>query len=54
VTTIALTGATGFVGRQILRALIERGCQVRVIKRPGSPLPDWDHQNRIEIAEVVP
>jgi dTDP-6-deoxy-L-talose 4-dehydrogenase (NAD+) len=51
-STIALTGATGFVGRQILRALIERGCQVRVVQRPGSPLPDWADQNRIEIADT--
>jgi dTDP-6-deoxy-L-talose 4-dehydrogenase (NAD+) len=52
VTTIALTGATGFVGRQILRALIERSCQVRIIKRPGSSLPDWADQTRIEITET--
>lgn len=51
-TTFALTGATGFVGRQILRALTERGCRVRVIKRPGSRLPDCDNRNRIEIAEI--
>ena len=51
-TTFALTGATGFVGRQILRALTERGCRVRVIKRPGSRLPDCDNRNRIEIAET--
>ena len=51
-TTFALTGSTGFVGRQILRALIERGCRVRVIKRPGNRLPDWDNRNRIEIAEI--
>lgn len=51
-TTFVLTGATGFVGRQILRALIERGCRVRVIKRPGSCWPDCDNRNRIEIAEI--
>ncbi|MEA3642798.1 MAG: NAD(P)-dependent oxidoreductase [Lamprobacter sp.] len=39
---IALTGATGFVGRQILRALVERDQPVRIIKRssadsPGAP-----------------
>jgi dTDP-6-deoxy-L-talose 4-dehydrogenase (NAD+) len=33
---ILLTGATGFVGRQILRALGERGCRVRLIVREGS------------------
>lgn len=33
---ILLTGASGFVGRQVLRALAERGCKVRVVARPGS------------------
>lgn len=30
-----LTGATGFVGRQVLRALGEKGVQVRVVVRDG-------------------
>lgn len=33
-TTIALTGATGFVGRQILARLLDRHARVRVIRRP--------------------
>jgi dTDP-6-deoxy-L-talose 4-dehydrogenase (NAD+) len=32
---ILLTGATGFVGRQVLRALAERGCPVRAVVRAG-------------------
>jgi dTDP-6-deoxy-L-talose 4-dehydrogenase (NAD+) len=32
---ILLTGATGFVGRQLLRALGERGCRVRPVVRSG-------------------
>lgn len=32
---VLLTGATGFVGRQILRALIENGAMVRVVVREG-------------------
>jgi dTDP-6-deoxy-L-talose 4-dehydrogenase (NAD+) len=32
---VLLTGATGFVGRQILRALSERGCRVRPVVREG-------------------
>lgn len=32
---VLLTGATGFVGRQVLRALIERTCRVRVVVRNG-------------------
>lgn len=30
-----LTGATGFVGRQVLRALVEHGVSVRVVVREG-------------------
>ena len=33
---VLLTGATGFVGRQVLRALAERGCRVRLVVRAGS------------------
>ena len=33
---ILLTGAGGFVGRQVLRALAECGCKVRVVVRQGS------------------
>ena len=32
---VLLTGATGFVGRQVLRALGERGVQVRAVVRDG-------------------
>jgi dTDP-6-deoxy-L-talose 4-dehydrogenase (NAD+) len=32
---ILLTGATGFVGRQVLRALGERSCRVRPVLRDG-------------------
>ncbi len=32
---ILLTGATGFVGRQVLRAVIERGARVRAVVRRG-------------------
>jgi dTDP-6-deoxy-L-talose 4-dehydrogenase (NAD+) len=32
---VLLTGATGFVGRQVLRALEERGVQVRAVVRDG-------------------
>jgi dTDP-6-deoxy-L-talose 4-dehydrogenase (NAD+) len=33
---LLLTGATGFVGRQVLRALTEQGCAVRVVAREGT------------------
>lgn len=32
---VLLTGATGFVGRQVLRVLGERGCGVRAVVREG-------------------
>jgi dihydroflavonol-4-reductase len=38
-----LTGASGFVGSHVLRALIEAGYRVRALVRPGSrPLPPLD------------
>jgi len=39
--TIAVTGGTGFVGRALCKALLARGCAVRVITRrkPAEPLP---------------
>ena len=33
---VLTTGATGFVGRQIVSALMERGCAVRAVVRTGS------------------
>jgi dTDP-6-deoxy-L-talose 4-dehydrogenase (NAD+) len=33
--TVLLTGATGFVGRQVLQVLAQRGERVRLIIRPG-------------------
>jgi dTDP-6-deoxy-L-talose 4-dehydrogenase (NAD+) len=35
---ILLTGATGFVGRQVLRALAERGARVRAVVRQGKTI----------------
>lgn len=44
VQTVAVTGATGFVGRHIVRALLDRGLSVRVLARDahkaGSVLPE--------------
>jgi len=42
--TVLLTGATGFVGRQILKSLAERGVSIRAVVRAGkkSDLPARD------------
>jgi nucleoside-diphosphate-sugar epimerase len=44
--TVLLTGATGFVGRQILRALAARGARVRAVVRTGT-------QGRLQCAESI-
>lgn len=33
--TVAVTGGTGFVGRHVVLALLERGARVALLKRPG-------------------
>jgi len=50
--TITLTGATGFVGRQILRTLLERGCSVRVLVRDPSRLPDIRAGGALEVVQT--
>ncbi len=36
---IALTGATGFIGRFLVRELLAHGCRVRILLRRPSPVP---------------
>lgn len=50
--TVTLTGATGFVGRQILRNLLERGRSVRVLVRDPSRLPDLPARAAVEVVQV--
>ena len=45
---VLLTGATGFVGRQILRTLLEHDARVTVVVRDASRLPD-----RAALARVI-
>ena len=47
--TVTLTGATGFVGGQILRNLLERGCSVRVLVRDPSRLPAIPARGALEV-----
>ena len=39
---VLLTGATGFVGRHILRTLLDKGCDVRIVLRDDSRLAEED------------
>ena len=42
---IAVTGGTGFVGRHVIKALLESGYQVRALARTPSKLDDLHHKN---------
>ena len=46
-TTIALTGATGFVGRRVISLLLEQGHSVRALARPGRTLPGHEKLTRV-------
>ncbi|HRQ57968.1 MAG TPA: NAD-dependent epimerase/dehydratase family protein [Azoarcus taiwanensis] len=50
---IALTGATGFVGRQVMRALIEQGLVVRAITRDLASLREYAHHPLVESVVVT-
>jgi len=39
-TLVALTGATGFIGRRIALRMLAQGCRVRALLRPRSPRAD--------------
>jgi nucleoside-diphosphate-sugar epimerase len=50
--TVTLTGATGFVGGQILRNLLERGCPVRVLVRDPSRLHGIPAHGALEVVQT--
>src|SRR4051812_27774112 len=33
---VLVTGASGFIGAQVVKMLVERGCRVTAVVRPGS------------------
>jgi dihydroflavonol-4-reductase len=47
---ILVTGASGFTGSHLARALVNRGYSVRALVRPGTPLPS-DLADKIERAD---
>lgn len=50
---VLLTGAGGFVGRQILRSLRARGHRVTAVLRPGSELPEgYEADSILETPDV--
>jgi nucleoside-diphosphate-sugar epimerase len=50
--TVTLTGATGFVGKQILRNLLERGCSVRALVRDPSRLHGMPARAALEVVQT--
>ena len=39
---VVVTGSTGFIGRHLVDALLERGAEVRALVRPETPRDSWD------------
>jgi nucleoside-diphosphate-sugar epimerase len=50
--TVILTGATGFVGRQILHYLLEQSCSVRVLVRDPSRLRGISASRALEVVQT--
>jgi nucleoside-diphosphate-sugar epimerase len=50
--SFAVTGASGFVGRAVLRALVDRGVDVVAVTREGRRLADFEGRARIVEGDV--
>ena len=44
---IAVTGASGFIGRHVLTELARRDLAATVLLRPASPIPEWVQPHRV-------
>ncbi|WP_434580268.1 NAD(P)-dependent oxidoreductase [Pseudomonas sp. Z5-35] len=49
---VLVTGATGFVGRHLVEALLARGCQVRAVARRAEPARELPWFDRVEFVAV--
>lgn len=49
---VTVTGATGFVGRQVTRALLTRGCRVRLIVRDPHRLGELSASSAVEVFQT--
>jgi dTDP-6-deoxy-L-talose 4-dehydrogenase (NAD+) len=50
---IAVTGASGFVGRHVLAELARRELSATVLLRPASPVPEWALPHRIARLDIA-
>jgi UDP-glucose 4-epimerase len=49
---VLVTGAGGFLGRYVVKRLLQRGHGVRALIRPASPAPDWTGEVEIVRADL--
>lgn len=50
--TVTLTGATGFVGRQILRNLLTTDCSVRILVRDPASIKNASLDKRVQVIQT--